>query len=242
MRRIAQRVTQRTTLPGASSTAKRCSMVMAAAALAAGCSQVLGGFKDPTVENTQAEDANPGSATDAPIDMAPAACMPSACQFGCDSTTNACRDGKLWIFRTGGSFFGNAFGGTDTPPNVRGGADSKCLVTYTAAYGTRQCNNNNVHAVLYVSSTDSIPLMATKYGVPTNVPVHRADDDVLVSNNWNDLTDPTKALRAPATTTTDPDDATVWTGANGTATCANWTSNASSASGVLGHTDVTVST
>lgn len=239
MRRIAQRVTQRTALHGAWSPAKTCSMVMAAAALAAGCSQVLG-FKDPTVDNTKAEDANTG--IDAPIDMAPAACMPSACQFGCDPTTNACRDGKLWIFRTGGSFFGNGFGGTDTPPDVRAGADGKCLVTYTAAYAMRQCNNNNVHAVLYVSSSDSIPLMATKYGIPTSVPVHRADDDVLVSNNWNDLTDPTKALRAPATTTPSGDDANVWTGANGTATCSNWTSGMSSASGTLGHTDLTVST
>src|SRR6185369_12535650 len=111
-----------------------------------------------------------------------------------------------------------------------------------ATYGMRQCNNNNVHAVLYVSSSDSIALMATKYGIPTNVPVNRADDDVLVSNNWNDLTDPTKALRAPATTAPTGDEATVWTGANGVATCSNWTSRMNSASGTQGYTDRTVST
>jgi len=215
-------------------TTKTWLIAIVAAAFTAGCSQVLG-FKDPMLNET-----TPG--IDAPVDMAPATCMPAACQFGCDPSTNACRDGKLWIFRTGGSFFGNGFGGADVPPDVRAGADGKCLVTYAATYGMRQCNNNNVHAVLYVSSSDSIALMATKYGIPTNVPVNRADDDVLVSNNWNDLTDPTKALRAPATTAPTGDEATVWTGANGVATCSNWTSRMNSASGTQGYTDRTVST
>lgn len=236
MRRIALRITRRRTPRGTSSTAKTCSMVMAAAALVAGCSQVLG-FKDPTVDNSKAGDANPG--IDAPSDMAPAACVPSACQFGCDSMTNACRDGKLWIFRTGGSFFGNGFGGTDTPPNVRGGADGKCLVTYTGDHGMRQCNNNNVHAILHVSNSDSIPLMATKYNIPTNVPVHRAEDDVLVSNNWNDLTDPTKPLRAPATKAATDTDGLVWTGATTVATCVNWTSAVSTDTGARGYTNRT---
>lgn len=215
-------------------TARTCLIAMAAAALAVGCSQVLG-FKDPTLDDTQ-------SPIDASIDTAPADCVPAACQFGCDPATNACRDGKLWIFKTGGSFFGNGFGGTDVPPNVRGGADGKCLVTYSASYGMRQCNNNNVHAILHVSSSDSIPLMATKYGIPTNVPVHRADDDVLVSNNWNDLTDPTKMLRAPATNAPAGDDAIVWTGANGVATCSNWTSRLSTDAGTRGYTDRTSAT
>jgi hypothetical protein len=195
-----------------------------------GCSQVLGGFKDPRLQEAD---------VDAAIDMTPA-CVPAACQFGCDPNTNACRDGKLWIFRTGGSFVGNAFGGTDVPPTVRAGADGKCLVTYTNSFSTtRDCNTGNVHAILYVNSGDSIALMATRYGIPTNVEVHRADDDVLVSNNWNDLTDPTLPLRAPATTTPAGDDAIVWTGANGTATCTNWTSRMSGDTGSRGYTDRT---
>jgi hypothetical protein len=202
-----------------------------------GCSQVLG-FKDPTLEK-------PGpdidAAIDTAIDTAPV-CVPSDCQFGCDTTTNACRDGKLWIFKTGGAYSGNGFGGLDTPPDVRAGADGKCLQTYGSAYTMKECNTNNVRAILYVSSADSIALMATKYNIPTSVPVLRANDDVLVSNNWNDLTDPTRALRAPATTAPAGDEATVWTGANGTATCLNWTSRASGNSGTIGFTDRTIST
>jgi hypothetical protein len=209
-------------------TTKTYLLAMAAAGVAAGCSQVLG-FKDPSVSGDDAPDI------DAPTDTA--MCVPSECQFGCDPNTNACRDGKLWIFKTPAAFFGNGFGGTDVPPNVRGGADGKCLVAYTASYGARQCNNNNVHAILHVSSSDSIPLMATRYSIPTNVPVQRADDEVLVANNWNDLTDPTMPLRAPATTAPAGNSAIVWTGANTVATCANWTSKLSTDSGTRGYTD-----
>lgn len=236
MRRIALRIARRWAPRGTSSTAKTCSMVMAAAALVAGCSQVLG-FKDPTVDNSKAADANPG--IDAPIDMAPAACMPSACQFGCDPATNACRDGKLWIFKSQGVYLGNAFGGTDVPPNVRGGADGKCLAAYTALYSARQCNNSRVHAVLHISGSDSLALMATKYAVPTSVPVLRAEDAVLVSNNWNDLTDPTKQLRAPASTAATDAEGLVWTGANAVATCSNWTSAVSTDTGARGYTNRT---
>lgn len=209
-------------------TTKTCLIAMVAAALAAGCSQVLG-FKDPRLDNTQ-----PG--IDALVDTAPVNCVPAACQFGCDPSTNACREGKLWIFKTAGATVGNGFGGTDVPPNVRGGADGRCLATYTSRYAARQCNSNNVHAILYISSSDSIALMATKYSIPTNVEVHRADDDVLVSNNWNDLTDPTKQLRAPATTATTDAAGTVWTGTNASSTCRNWTSTATSDTGTYGYT------
>lgn len=210
-------------------TTKTCLITMLVA-LAAGCSQILG-FKDPKLDDTI-------SGIDAPVDTAPVACVPAACPFGCDLTTNACRDGKLWIFKTG-LLLGNAFGGTDAPPNVRGGADGRCLATYTSVYGARQCNNNNVHAVLYVSASDSLALMATKYAIPTNVPIHRAQDDVLVSNNWNDLTDPTIQLRAPATTAAMDADGIVWTGRNTAATCVNWTSALSTDSGTRGYTNRT---
>jgi hypothetical protein len=81
--------------------------------------------------------------------------------------------------------------------------------------------------------------MATKYGIPTNAPVHRAEDDVLISNNWNDLTDATKALRAPATTAASDAEGLVWTGASTAATCTNWTSSASTAMGSRGYTNRT---
>jgi purine nucleoside permease len=98
------------------------------------------------------------------------------------------------------------------------------------------CNQNNVHAVLYINGSDSIALMATKYSIPTNVEVHRADDDVLVSNNWNDLTDPTKQLRAPATTAATTASGTIWTGMNTSSTCRNWTSGATGDTGTFGYT------
>jgi hypothetical protein len=207
---------------------------------------------DATVEDapTLVVDAAPGDAPtlvvdaapgDAP-DAAPAACMPAACPFGCDTDTNACRDGKLWIFKTQGAFLGNAFGGNDVPPNVRGGADGQCLATYTSLFEERQCNYNNVHAILHVSGTDSLPLMATKYNIPTNVPVNRAEDDVLVSNNWDDLTDPSKELLAPATTAATDTAGVVWTGTNTAATCLNWTSAVSTDSGTRGYTNRTDAT
>jgi hypothetical protein len=131
--------------------------IAAAAVFAAGCSQILG-LKDPSLEDKPALDA----AADAPIDMAPAACMPAACPFGCDTSTNACREGKLWVFPTTGATVGNAFGGTDMPPNPRGGADARCLATYTATFSNRPCNNNNVHAILYVTAADSLAGMSAK--------------------------------------------------------------------------------
>jgi hypothetical protein len=213
-------------------------MTMCSIAVAvAGCSQVLG-FKDPSLDEPTDPviDAAAGPPIDAAID-APAGCMPSACPFGCDAGTGACREGKLWIFKTGGAFLGNAFGGTDVPANVRGGADGKCLATYTASYGARQCNPNRVHAILHVSGSDSLALMPSKYAVPTTVPVHRADDDVLVANHWNDLTDPTKQLRASATTAATDAEGVVWTGANGVATCTNWTSIVSTDTGNRGFTN-----
>lgn len=206
--------------------------MLAGAAGTTGCSKVLD-FKDPRLDDS-------GGAVDASVDAPPDAtmgCVPAACPFGCDPVTRACREGKLWVFKTGGAFLGNAFGGTDVPVNVRGGADGKCLATRTILYGSLPCSSSRVHAVLHVNGTDSLALMATKYNIPTNVPVHRAEDDVLVANNWNDLTDPTKPLRAPATTAATDADGLVWTGANTVATCANWTSALTADSGTRGYTN-----
>jgi hypothetical protein len=208
--------------------------VLVAAAATSACEQIL------DLRSPQLEERDAGS--DAPVDSTPKACQPAECPFGCDADANACRPGKLWVFKTANAFLGNAFGGADMPPNVRGGADAKCLATFAALYADRKCNPTRMRAVLHVNSTDSIALMATRFSIPTGVPVHRINDDVLVANNWNDLTDPTKPLRAPATTATNDADGTVWSGANTAATCANWTSAALADSGTRGYTTRTSAT
>jgi hypothetical protein len=163
-------------------------------------------------------------------DAPPAACVPAACAFGCDPATNACKDGKLWLFKTSGAYLGNAFGGTAVPPNVRGGADAACLATYTASFGTRSCAPDRVHAVLRVDDVDSLERMATTFDIPSEAPVHRADDDVRVVGRWPDLIDPTKPPLATASTATTEFTARVWTGATPTATCGGWTSTGLSGS------------
>jgi hypothetical protein len=227
------RTANRTLLDAAWSSmpAKPCPTVMLAAALAAGCSQVLG-FKDPRIDDTKPD-------LDAAVDMPTAACVPANCQFGCDASTNTCRDGKLWVFMTTGLFLGDDFGGKDTPPSVRATSDALCFATFSAKYVTRQCNQHRTHAVLSVSTADSLALMATNYTIPTTVPVHRADDDVLVANNWTDLLDMNKQPRAPITTAATESAGIVWSGATETSTCKNWASEAAGDSGVQGHTTLT---
>ena len=229
--------------------------LVAVVVLVTACSQVLG-FKEAKVVDAASEidaavdasaidapiDAAIDAAIDAPIDTPMATCVPANCPFGCDPNTDACRQGKLSIFRTAAAFIGNGFGGTDNPVNVRGGSTAKCLETYTALYRSVPCDADHMLAILHVSNTDSIPLMATKYGIPTTAPVHRAEDDVLVANNWNDLTDPNKPLRAPASTLTDDADTQIWTGANTVSTCTNWTSTATGVTGTRGFANRTAST
>ena len=243
---------------------KTATMAMLIAALVmAGCSNVLG-FKDPSLDKIPgtdaATDAHAGAeidaaadaaidaatdaTIDAPADTGPAACMPSACPFGCDPNTNACRAEKLWVYLTVGSFAGNRFGGIDAPPDVRATADNLCFATASNSFPMRACSRARTHAVLTVSGSDAIPLMATLYGIPAAVEVHRADDDVLVANTWNDLTDTTKVPRAAAaSSTTAPTlaDGVVWTGVNGNSTCVNWTSGVATDLGVQGNATLTSS-
>ena len=205
---------------------------------AAGCSNVLG-LKDPTFNDTAhdaAIDTTPP--IDAPIDMGPGACMPSACQFGCDPDTNACRPAKLWVFVTTGQFFGNGIGG-------RAGADAKCL-TAAAPFANRACTAARTHAVITFDAGDAIGDMAGRFMIPntvmgsaTLVPVHRADDDTKVADSWNDLVTPNKApLTDVASATTAPTDAAslVWTGFNSASNCTSWTSNVQTVFGAFGRT------
>jgi hypothetical protein len=226
------------------------SAIAIALALAAGCSNVLG-LKDPTFQDTGHDAAmlDTPPPIDAPIDMGPAACMPSACPFGCDPTTNMCRPAKLWVYLTTGAFLGDAFGGKDTPPDVRATTDTFCFTNATQNFPARACSRDRSHAILTITASDSIPTMSALYTIPTTVEVHRADDDVLVANTWTDLTDTSKIPRAPvASTASAATEAAgqVWTGSGGANTCASWTSEGSTTAatdnGVLGHTTLMVST
>jgi len=245
---------------------------LAVALIAVGCSQVLGfkdpTLEDPSHPLDAATiDGRASDGPTTPIDAAlvdaatidaamidgpmidaaidgPAgpSCVPANCPFGCDTTTDACRPAKLWVFLTAGAFTGNGFGGdVANPPAARSGADARCLQTFTnnPVLMARQCNPSRMHAVLSANNADdSIALMASKYNIPTTAEVHRADDDVLVFNNWNDLTDNTRAPRAPVSTATDPDDL-IWSGFNSASTCKNWTSQSAADSGVVGRTALT---
>jgi hypothetical protein len=202
---------------------------------AGGCEAILG-LKDPQREF--ASDAAPGA--DATVaDSNSAKCVPAQCPFGCDTQTDACRAGKLWVFATVGSTIANAFGGADNPPNVRGGADARCLSTYAASYTNRQCGNANVHAVLYVSAADGLAQMGAKYAIPASIPVHRATDDVLVADVWADLIDVSKQPRAPASNAATEAEGIFWSGGNGTDTCKNWTSTVSTDLGARGYATLT---
>jgi hypothetical protein len=187
----------------------------AALLLAAACSQVLG-FKDPTLD-----EGAPTVDAAAPADGSQSSC--AACRFGCDPSTGACRPERLWIFKTPGATLANDFGGADQPPNVRGGADARCLAAYSASYASRQCSPAHVRAVLHVSSVDSIAGMAARYAIPVDVPVHRADDNARVTASWGALIDPTRVLDVPATTAATDAVGVVWSGSPA-ASCQNWTS------------------
>jgi hypothetical protein len=219
---------------------------IAIALAAVGCSNVLD-LKDPTFQDTH--DAAIDTPVDGPpSDMGPAACMPSACPFGCDTATNMCRPAKLWVYLTIGSFNGSGFGGADVPPDVRAKSDALCFNTFTQLYMTRACTQARTHAILTATGSDSIQLMASAYTIPTTAEIDRADDGTIVFNNWNDLTDPTKAPRAAvASATAAPTDADgiVWTGFAASAAasnCSNWTSKVSTVAGVQGHTTSTTVT
>jgi hypothetical protein len=219
---------------------------LGSALAAAGCSNVLG-LKDPTFNDTAHDAAIDTAPTDAAIDTGPGACVPSACPFGCDQTTNACRPAKLWVYLTIGSFNGSGFGGADVPPDVRPKADALCFDTFTKNFANRACTQARTHAILTATGSDSIQLMASAYSIPTSAEIDRADDGTIVFNTWNDLTDPTKAPRAAvASATTAPTDADgiVWTGfgVGGASSCTNWTSKASTVNGVQGHTTSTTVT
>jgi hypothetical protein len=217
------------------------SAIAIALALAAGCSSVLG-LKDPTFNDTGHDAAIDAPVDATPIDMGPGACVESACQFGCDMTTNMCRPAKLWVFVTTGSFFGDGIGG-------RAGADAKCLTAASqSTFANHVCIAARTHAIITLDSSDDIADMVGKFMIPntvtgtsTLVPVQRPDDDQKVANSWNDLVTPNKAaLTDVASANTMPTDPSllVWTGfgSSTASTCMSWGSKLSTVSGVFGRT------
>lgn len=216
-------------------------MTLSAVITLAGCSSILG-FKDPKLQDVP-EDA---AQMDAMIDAGSLArCKPTECAFGCDTTTDACRDGVVWIYLSAGAFAGDAFGGTGTNVDVRGGADALCRKTYTesATLTTRSCNLNRVHAVISIGSADTIALMSSNPAimVPTSVPVQRGLDAAVIANNWNDFTDINTTPRVAVLDDVDQNNGLVWTGFNSTtATCKGWTSELGTDSGVQGHATMIV--
>lgn len=159
-------------------------------------------------------------------------CAP--CGFGCNPTADACRPAKLFLFQTVGAFQG---GGTVTPVGGRAGADAKCFTDFTNRFANLACTAAHTHAVLSINAAEPISTMAGTFGIPINVPVHRANDDVLVSNTWNDFINPNLLTIAPPTSAT-PGNGFVWTGGNGADTCGGW-GTSSVGSGIRGDTTST---
>lgn len=211
---------------------------LAATALA-GCSSLIGLDKNPSLldPHDAAVDVMPIDMM--PIDMDTSACAGMNCGvFGCDTTTNVCRPAKLWIYLTPGQFFGNGFGGTDMPPDVRATSDTLCFTEASQHFAGRACSRDRAHAVVTVAGNDSIQTMVALYQIPTTAEVHRIDDDVLVANRWDDLIagSTTRAPVASAATVAVTGDGIVWTGfgASTASNCTSWTSKG--ASGVQGNT------
>jgi hypothetical protein len=64
--------------------------------------------------------------------------------------------------------------------------------------------------------------MSGNFGIPTTVPVRRADDDAPITDNWVNFINPNTVLINAATPdTTTPANRVVWTGASGM-NCGNW--------------------
>lgn len=209
-------------------------LYVALAVALAGCSQIVG-FKDPKLDDMLGTGGPDAAVPDAP--PAGAQCKPADCPFGCDPATDRCRPAKLWVYLSKGAFNGAGFGGQDTPPNPRGGADAQCGLTLAESFPKLACNPKRVHAVLNISSGDSIGTMATQFTIPTDAPVHRPSDDVLVADTWLDLT-ATKSPRVAVLNDTNEDLGLVWSG-NATTNCKNWTSAVTSNNGVRGHATLT---
>lgn len=151
-----------------------------------------------------------------------------ACPFGCDTSANACRAPKLWVFTTDAIFtgaFGAASGGRVT-------ADIKCQDKYNLSFTARGCTLANVHAVLQVDdNADTLARMSLNFPIPLAAEMFRATDATRVTDKWDTFVNPNAVLLAPVAAGTDP--VVFWSG-RGLSTnhqCAGtgggWTSTAS---------------
>jgi len=182
--------------------------VAALVALASSCSQIVG-FKDFALVDAGVdalESKIPDAAIDAAIDAPPP---------------------KLWIYVTDIS----ANGGFGTPNGARVTADIKCQDMYAAKFTARSCKD--IHAVIQVDDTvDSIARMAITFPIPKTAGVLRATDATPVARSWDDLINPNEALLAPVSASSSV--VPFWSGRGVGLQCSNWTSMASTVSGIAG--------
>lgn len=153
--------------------------------------------------------------------------------FGCNPTANACRPAVVYVLGSQGGFRGGP--GAGVPVGGRAGADAKCATDFSSRFAALGCVTGHAHAVLTASVSDTIGTMAGTFSIPVTVPVHRADDDAPVADNWTAFINPNTLLTNAATPdSVTPANRVVWTGFNGSANCMDWTN--ASASGDTGDT------
>lgn len=186
------------------------SAVLFIAAFIAGCSSIIG-LKEPSLEEGE-------EPMDAMPDMSTNAC-PANCEYGCKEP-GVCREGKLWVFLSTGAFSGMGLNG---PTMARTFTDQACRTTADTLYARHGCAPARTHAILEVSVSDAIGGMKATYGIPANLEVLRAEDEVTITSSWDVLIGGTGVTSPATNTSTDPNDLSVgfWTGL-GNLNCTNW--------------------
>lgn len=109
-----------------------------------------------------------------------------------------------------------------TPIGGRAGADAKCFADIDTRFRSLACTAAHTHAVLSINAAETISTMAGTFAIPTDVPLHRGNDDVVVARNWIDFINPNLEALAPPSTAA-AGFGNIWTGGfNGAATCGGW--------------------
>jgi hypothetical protein len=158
----------------------------------------------------------------------------AACPFGCDSQSETCAAGSLWLFPTHNS----------TQPNFGGrtAADNLCRGTFDlGGLGVSSCTRSTVHAVLRVDADDTLEAMPSRFNMPA-FRVKRASDGAEMAPSWSSLvfldTQLTQSLTTGALQ--------FWTGqksrpedaSQAEATCDAWTTIDGTKRGNAGQTNV----
>ena len=130
---------------------------------------------------------------------------------------------QINLYATNSAYLGNFIAMT-LQPTPRQAADSLCINDLPTLL-----NGQTVHALLVIGS-DTIDLMPTALGVPTNLPIKGLNGDVI-ANNWADLLDSSILVSLDTATNLGANEF-YWTGANGNGTsagadCSGWTTTSS---------------